>query len=92
MSKSTVTTKGHDMAENIVIINAATGEKVERERSTAEQTQHKADVAAAKAAKTEQAAADAQRSTDRAAAIEHAKGLGFTDAMISVMYPTLLEA
>jgi len=29
---------------------------------------------------------------DRAAAIEHAKSLGFTDAMIAVMYPTLLEA
>tara|TARA_R110000822_G_scaffold27654_1_gene82313 strand:+ start:139 stop:360 length:222 start_codon:yes stop_codon:yes gene_type:complete len=29
---------------------------------------------------------------DRAAAIEHAKGLGFTDAMIAVMYPHLLEA
>tara|TARA_R110000787_G_scaffold89480_1_gene189380 strand:+ start:494 stop:769 length:276 start_codon:yes stop_codon:yes gene_type:complete len=29
---------------------------------------------------------------NRAAAIEHAKSLGFTDAMIAVMYPTLLEA
>ena len=29
---------------------------------------------------------------DRLAAIEHAKSLGFTDAMIAVMYPTLLEA
>jgi len=29
---------------------------------------------------------------DRLAAIEHAKGLGFTDAMIAVMYPQLLEA
>ena len=26
---------------------------------------------------------------DRLAAIEHAKGLGFTDAMIAVMYPDL---
>jgi len=29
---------------------------------------------------------------DRLAAIEHAKSLGFTDAMIAVMYPQLLEA
>jgi len=29
---------------------------------------------------------------DRLAAIEHAKSLGFTDAMIAVMYPQLVEA
>jgi hypothetical protein len=34
-----------------------------------------------------QAAADAQAA--RQAAIDHAKSLGFTDAMISVMYPNL---
>ena len=39
--------------------------------------------------KADRAASDA---VDRAAAIEHAKSLGYTDAMISVMYPTLLEA
>lgn len=32
----------------------------------------------------------AEASAARAAAIEHAKSLGFTDAMIAVMYPTLV--
>ena len=41
---------------------------------------------------TVQAARVASDSADRAAAIEHAKSLGFTDAMIAVMYPQLLEA
>jgi len=31
----------------------------------------------------------AQRAADRLAATEHAKSLGFTDAMIAVMYPNL---
>ncbi len=39
-------------------------------------------LAAAEALEAEQAAA-------RQAAIDHAKSLGFTDAMISVMYPNL---
>jgi len=38
------------------------------------------------------AARVASDAADRLAAIEHAKSLGFTDAMIAVMYPTLLEA
>lgn len=33
--------------------------------------------------------AEAQAAADRQAAIEHAKSLGFTDAMIAVMYPGL---
>jgi hypothetical protein len=37
-------------------------------------------------AETDKAAADAAAT---AAAIAHAKSLGFTDAMIAVMYPTL---
>ena len=41
---------------------------------------------------TVEAARVASDAADRAAAIEHAKSLGFTDAMIAVMYPTLLEA
>ena len=36
--------------------------------------------------------ADAAKAAARAAAIEHAKSLGFTDAMIAVMYPGLWEA
>jgi hypothetical protein len=80
------------MSDTILIVNAATGERVQRERNADEIAQHEADVAAAAAAETERVAAAAQQSTDRAAAIEHAKSLGFTDAMIAVMYPTLLEA
>jgi hypothetical protein len=34
----------------------------------------------------------AQKAQDRLDAIEHAKSLGFTDAMIKVMYPALKEA
>tara|TARA_R110000772_G_C13174838_1_gene427441 strand:- start:34 stop:309 length:276 start_codon:yes stop_codon:yes gene_type:complete len=41
---------------------------------------------------TVQAARLLSDAADRAAAIEHAKSLGFTDAMIAVMYPTLMEA
>ena len=36
------------------------------------------------------AAAEAERLEATAAAISHARSLGFTDAMISVMYPNLL--
>jgi len=64
----------------------------ERAFTKAEKEQRQADAAAYEAAETERVAAAAQQATDRAAAIEHAKSLGFTDAMISVMYPTLLEA
>ena len=47
------------------------------------------------AAKKAQADEDAKRAADqvaRTAAIAHAKSLGFTDAMIAVMYPNLVEA
>jgi len=47
------------------------------------------------AAQKAQVDEDAKRAADqaaRAAAVAHAKSLGFTDAMIAVMYPNLLEA
>lgn len=73
----------------IMIVNAATGEVVERDRTVNEQAQYEADQKAAEQAATEaQAQAEAQaEATD--AAIAHAKSLGFTDAMIAVMYPNL---
>jgi hypothetical protein len=37
------------------------------------------------------AAAEAERVEATAAAVAHARSLGFTDAMISVMYPGLIE-
>jgi hypothetical protein len=61
----------------------------ERDFTEEEKTQRAKDAAdAAKAEKeaAEKAAADAAAT---AAAIDHAKSLGFTDEMIAVMYPNL---
>jgi hypothetical protein len=77
------------MNEKILIVNAATGKTVERERTADEQSQHEADQAAAHAAATEAAAKADADAAATASAIAHAKSLGFTDAMIAVMYPNL---
>jgi len=74
---------------NVVIVNALTGQKIEREMNKTEIAQYEADQEA-----TEQAASEAQaqakaQAEATAAAITHAKTLGFTDQMISVMYPNL---
>jgi hypothetical protein len=74
-----------------VEIDATTGEAVERPFTDAELAQRAADEAAAQAAADEAAAAEAQAAQDRADAIAHAKSLGFTDAMIAVMYPGLAQ-
>ena len=76
----------------VMIVNAATGEVVERDRTPAEQAQYEADIAAAEAAEIEHQAAHAELKQTRLDAIEHAKSLGFTDAMVKVMYPALEEA
>ena len=76
----------------VLEIFADTGERIERERNAEEAAQYEADLAAAAQAEAEYAAAQEQLARDRAAAIEHAKSLGFTDAMIKVMYPALEEA
>lgn len=61
----------------------------ERDFTPEEIAQRDKDAAdAAKAAK-EQAAREKADADARVAAIEHAKSLGFTDAMIAVMYPNL---
>lgn len=73
----------------ILEVWADTGERIERERTADEKAQYKTDQAAASAAATAAAAkaeADAAATT---AAVAHAKSLGFTDAMIAVMYPNL---
>jgi len=85
----TATRMGHDMIDTILIVNAATGETVERERTAEEQAQREADIAAAVAAEEEYAAALAAEMQAKKDAIEHAKSLGFTDEMINVMYPNL---
>lgn len=64
-----------------------TGKVVERDFTTEELAQRKADEKAAK----EQAKQEAAQAEIRAAAVKHAKTLGFTDEMIAVMYPGLAE-
>ena len=73
----------------ILIVNAATGEMVERDRTPEEQAQYEMDQAAAIQAEKDRVKKEAADRAAREAAIEHAKSLGFTDAMIAVMYPNL---
>lgn len=77
---------------DVIEIDAATGEVVERDFTAEELAQREADEAAAQAAAEAQADKEAADAAARAAAITHAKSLGFTDAMIAVMYPNLVEA
>lgn len=64
----------------------------ERAFTAEELAQREADQAAAEQAEADRAAAEAKAAQDRVDAIAHAKSLGFTDGMISVMYPNLTEA
>ena len=64
----------------------------ERDFTADELAQLEADQAAAEAAAQAQADKAAADKAARDAAIAHAKSLGFTDAMIAVMYPNLVEA
>jgi hypothetical protein len=61
----------------------------ERDFTAAEAAQIEADRVAADKAAADKAAKDAADAAATAAAIAHAKSLGFTDAMIAVMYPNL---
>ena len=79
------------MAE-VLEINVATGERVERERTAEEKAQYEADQAASEAAATAAAAKAEADAAATAAAIAQAKSLGFTDEMIAVMYPNLAPA
>ena len=74
---------------DVLEINVATGERVERAFTKAEKAQREADLAGAEAAAAEAAALAEQNAQATAAAIAHAKSLGFTDEMIAVMYPAL---
>jgi hypothetical protein len=74
---------------DVLEINVATGERIERDFTAEEKAQRKADEAAAKAAADEAAAKAEADAAATAAAVAHAKSLGFTDAMIAVMYPNL---
>ena len=68
---------------------ADTGKVLERDYTPEELAQRKADDKAAKEQAKQEAADRARQSEARAAAIAHAKTLGFTDEMIAVMYPGL---
>jgi hypothetical protein len=73
----------------ILEVWANTGETIERDRTPEEQAQYHADIAAAEATQAEAEAKAAETAAATVAAIAHAKSLGFTDAMIAVMYPNL---
>jgi hypothetical protein len=62
----------------------------ERDFTPEEAAQRDKDAKSYAAAEKAKAKAEADAATARAAAIEHAKSLGFTDAMIAVMYPGLV--
>jgi len=74
---------------NVLEVTYPSGERVERDRTLEEQAQYEADQAAAIKAEKERVKKEAADKAAREAAIEHAKSLGFTDAMIAVMYPNL---
>lgn len=60
-----------------------------RDFTPEELAQLEADRAAAQAAELEAVERETAAAAARAAAIAHAKSLGFTDEMIAVMYPNL---
>lgn len=65
---------------------------VERDFTPEEAAQRDADAKAYAADEKAKAKAATDAATARTAAIEHAKSLGFTDAMIAVMYPNLVAS
>jgi UDP-N-acetylmuramyl pentapeptide synthase len=74
---------------DVLEVTYPSGDRVEREFTPEELAQREADLAAAEAAAIEAAALAEQNAQATAAAIAHAKSLGFTDEMIAVMYPNL---
>jgi hypothetical protein len=74
---------------DVLEINVETGERIERDFTAEEKAQRAADAAAAKKAADEAAAKATADAAAGSAAVAHAKSLGFTDAMIAVMYPNL---
>lgn len=66
-----------------------TGVSVDREPTEAELAQMEADQSAREAEAAKIAQAQKEADVAIAAAIAQAKSLGFTDAMIAVMYPNL---
>jgi hypothetical protein len=73
----------------VIEINCITNKIIERPFTSEELAQYEADQAAAIKAEKDRVKKEAADKAAREAAIEHAKSLGFTDAMIAVMYPNL---
>jgi len=78
---------GHDMTDKILIVNAATGETVERERTAEEQAQFELDAAAALQAQADADAAVAARVALRASAESKLAALGLTVDEITAIVP-----
>ena len=81
----------HDMTDTILIVNAATGEVVERDRTPAEQAQYETDQAAAVVAEQERADAEAERVAARESATVKLAALGLNDAEIKAIIGEDLE-
>ena len=79
------------MTDTILIVNAATGEVVERDRTPAEQAQYETDQAAAVVAEQERADAEAERVAARESAIVKLSALGLNDAEIKAIVGEDLE-
>jgi len=75
----------HDMTDTILIVNAATGETIQRERTAEEQAQFELDQAAA--ALAEQAAVDAEAAkvAARESAVAKLSALGLNEVEINAM-------
>jgi len=76
---------------DVIEINAITGKVTERDFTTDEVAQRKIDAANAKDQAKTKEDADSQRLATITAARAHAASLGFTPAMLAVMYPQLTE-
>jgi hypothetical protein len=82
---------GHDMTDTILIVNAATGERVERERNAEEQAQFEIDQAAATAAEAAAVEEQAAKAAARESAVAKLAALGLNDAEIKAIVGEDLE-
>jgi len=76
---------------DVIEIDAITGGVTERDFTADELAQRKIDVVSAKALASAKETAASNRLATIQAARDHAASLGFTDAMLAVMYPQLTE-
>jgi len=76
---------------DVMEINAITGEVTERDFTAAESKQRKTDELLAKNQAIAESAVKSNHLAIVKAVRDHAASLGFTDAMLAVMYPQLEE-